>query len=473
MPVASSPSTSSLLPNGSTTMADQKIELVRALMSGDNATRRAAEQQYDAAKKAAPGELLQFLLGTACGNAAEPQTIDATVRAMAGVLARRLFVKEDVAALALPSAGAVAAARSGLLSALSTEAEAAVRSKLVHIVGALASLVDDPASQEAPSGKAVCAPWPELVPAIVNLANGGNPHIRAAALLVVANVSEYAPFLMRAGLAAIGQCLASGLNAASEDVRLPPQGYLEHSFDPENEEERNAFKALVPSMLKVLHAALDSGNEAASCEALQALIEIAEESPKLVREQIQLVAQTMATVVGAASLEDETRQLAMEFLVRLAENASGMVRKNKSFVETVLVPLAIGLIAQGTEEDFDAAEWNAAAETAEGSYADADADAEHLSRVGEEAVDRIAIALGGKAVFPALKSHAFSLMQQAADWRKQRAGLLALSLMSEGCGKVMFAEVQQIMAAVLPFFGAGHPEVRRYPGCGPTRCRLC
>ena len=455
-----------------TTISMEGMELISALMSGDNATRRAAEQQYEAAKASSPGELLQLLLKISCNgetaSAASPdqQAQLAGVQSMAAVLARRIIASEPLAAKAITTPEATFQVRSLALNALASTASDAVRGKLVHVISALASLVDDPSNTTtAPSGKPVCAPWPELVPGVATLAAdvSADAKKRAAALLVIASVSEYATFLVRSSLQAVGQVLAAGLNdASSEDVRLAAlKATSSLLLALEAAEERNAFKALVPSMLKVLHGALDGGNEAASCEALQALIEIAEEQPKLVRDHLEQVTTTMATVVSAASLEDETRQLAMEFLVRLAENAGGMVRKNKTFVETVLVPLSISLIAQGVDADFDLAAWNAAVNTVdEGQYADADRDSEHLAQVGEEAVDRIATALGGKAVFPAFKAHAMNMMQQTGDWTKQRAGLLALSLIGEGCGKAMFAQMQDVVAAVLPFVGAGHPRVR-------------
>jgi len=52
--------------------------------------------------------------------------------------------------------------------------------------------------------------------------------------------------------------------------------------------------------------------------------------------------------------------------------------------------------------------------------------------VGEEALDRLAIALGGKAMMPVL----FGIIQEwfpSDDWKKRHAALMAISQSGEGC----------------------------------------
>jgi len=79
--------------------------------------------------------------------------------------------------------------------------------------------------------------------------------------------------------------------------------------------------------------------------------------------------------------------------------------------------------------------------------------------VGEEALDRLAIALGGKAMVPVL----FEKIQQlikSPDWKQRHAALMAISQSGEGCEKQMAANLQQIVTMIVGHFRDAHPRVR-------------
>ena len=52
--------------------------------------------------------------------------------------------------------------------------------------------------------------------------------------------------------------------------------------------------------------------------------------------------------------------------------------------------------------------------------------------MGEEALDRISIALGGKTMVPVLFSK-IQEMFKSADWKQRHAALMAISQSGEGC----------------------------------------
>jgi len=65
--------------------------------------------------------------------------------------------------------------------------------------------------------------------------------------------------------------------------------------------------------------------------------------------------------------------------------------------------------------------------------------------VGEQAVDRIACALGGKTVLP----YAFSVlpgMLQHQNWTHRYAALMTISAIGEGCHKAMEKELDKIIS---------------------------
>jgi hypothetical protein len=68
----------------------------------------------------------------------------------------------------------------------------------------------------------------------------------------------------------------------------------------------------------------DNDNE----EVQKCLIDIAEISPKFLKAGLDQVTELCLGILGNADVSQSRKHLALEVLVTLAENASGMVRKN-------------------------------------------------------------------------------------------------------------------------------------------------
>lgn len=64
-------------------------------------------------------------------------------------------------------------------------------------------------------------------------------------------------------------------------------------------------------MLETLAAALNQGKELEAQEALEALIEVADNNPRFLRRQLESVLNTMVMVAEAENLEDATRNYAV------------------------------------------------------------------------------------------------------------------------------------------------------------------
>jgi hypothetical protein len=69
----------------------------------------------------------------------------------------------------------------------------------------------------------------------------------------------------------------------------------------------------------------------------------------------------------------------------------------------------------------------------------------------EQSLDRVACALGGRAVLPPAFEHIPSMLA-SYDWRARHAGLIAISSIAEGTGKVMLNELGKIVEYVSIFF---------------------
>ncbi|THU84282.1 ARM repeat-containing protein [Dendrothele bispora CBS 962.96] len=81
----------------------------------------------------------------------------------------------------------------------------------------------------------------------------------------------------------------------------------------------------------------------------------------------------------------------------------------------------------------------------------------------EQSLDRIACAMGGRAVLPPAFQYIPSMLV-SYDWRARHAGLMAIAAIGEGTGKVMVSELGKIVELVVPMFQDSHPRVR-YAAC--------
>jgi HEAT-like repeat len=84
---------------------------------------------------------------------------------------------------------------------------------------------------------------------------------------------------------------------------------------------------------------------------------------------------------------------------------------------------------------------------------------QQLSNIGATALDRLSIALGGAIV---LKNAEPVIGQYIADsdWRRRRAALLALALLGEGCGDILYKQLPTIIPAILSTANDPHARVR-------------
>ncbi|KAG2014934.1 RAN binding protein-like protein [Coprinopsis cinerea AmutBmut pab1-1] len=162
--------------------------------------------------------------------------------------------------------------------------------------------------------------------------------------------------------------------------------------------------------------------------------------------------------------EDERaglRLAALEFMVSLSEAKPSMVRKTEGWVDVIVRACLEGM--GEFDEDEELSVW-----LQEDPSTSSDADS--IPALYEQSLDRLACALGGKAVLPpAFKT--IPSMLAAYDWRVRHAGLMAIAAISEGTGKVMQNELGKIVEMVVPMFRDSHPRVR-YAACQCTG-QLC
>ncbi|XP_033637766.1 importin-5-like isoform X2 [Asterias rubens] len=211
--------------------------------------------------------------------------------------------------------------------------------------------------------------------------------------------------------------------------------------------QRN-FAYLIPSVVQVCVESVTAGDDDS---LLKSFIELEESVPKLIRPQLHTIVCLALRIIEDKNFTDSWRQLGVEMLVTLAENAPAMVRKLPQYIPHIITQM-LGLMVE-LEED---PEW------AMGDDVDDD-DADSNAVAGESALDRFACGIGGRTMLPQIKV-TIPPMLQNPDWRYRHAALMAISAVGEGCHKQMENMLGQIVESVLPFLGDQHPRVR-YAAC--------
>ncbi|KAF9578472.1 hypothetical protein BGW38_005703, partial [Lunasporangiospora selenospora] len=327
--------------------------------------------------------------------------------------------------------------KSHFLTGLSQEPNKSVRNKVCDTIAemARASTSDD-------------QPWPELLPALFECTKSPSAEHRESAFRIFTSVPN---LISGQHVDILKSVFANSLRDENLQVRLAAAKAAVSFMLDTNNATRNSMASLMPQLLEVLNALVAAGDEASLIEGLVVLIELAEHSPRLFRHVIVDVLPFMIEIVKKKDLEDRTRQSALELLLTLAECAPAMVRKVPDYTTTI-VPVALEMMTE-LEDDED---WYTTDDLDEG-----DNDENYV--IGEHAMDRLARALGGKAVLPVSFVYIPQMLANES-WTARHAALFAVSAIGEGCVRIMEAELGKIINMVLPFLRDSHPRVR-YAAC--------
>lgn len=418
--------------DGLSQAALQMHGILTRLQSTDNAARGIAESEFHAAK-VHKGLCLDAL---AC-LAAEPG-VDQVVRATAAVLLRRSASElwdgcDDVAVK-----GNV---KTRLLVGIRADGRKDLRKKLCDTI----AVIGAPLLGQSPSQ------WPELLPTLFELGRSSIAYERESSLYIFSQLADYldqsvfAPHLgtlhnaFQASLADqdIGVQIAA-LRATCSLLNL-----LDSSMCAQ-------FGDLVPLMLRPVQQTISTGDEDGARAAIELLIDVVESEPKFWKNDLPAVCSLMLGVAANANLSEENspRHMALEFLVSVAEKLASQCRKMGTFVQSVF-PVGLHMMLE-LEDDVD---WYKQED-------EDDASEYTLFDCGQESLDRIAIALGGKAVLPVAEAIIPSFLANTESWVHRHAALLAISQIGEGCQKQIEAKLGQVINLALARFGDPHPRVR-------------
>ncbi|KAF9143232.1 hypothetical protein BGX30_001008 [Mortierella sp. GBA39] len=413
------------------------IEVLAQLASSDNAVRATAEDQLDKEWMLTKPDTLLTGLAFLSRNNSDPE-----LRAFAAVVTRRVAFK------ASPNEGPTGtktvwecvqeetrdAVRTHYLAALTQETDRSVRNR-----------VCDTISELAHSTRTKQHPWPEVCPAVYACTQSKTrPDLREAGYRIM----NSSPSLLsdQSAEAAI-TLFNAGLNDTNLLVRLSAVKATVSFIQDTNHETRNAMDKTMMPMMESLAAFKKAKYEVALVEAVSALIELAERAPRLFRHIISTIPM-LIEMAEEKTLEDQTRQVMLELMITLAECSPSWFKRVPDFVARI-VPVSLEMMTELEDE----ADWYMADDQDE-------EDADTNSVIGEQAIDRLSRALGGKAILPVIFGYIPKMLANEQEWKCRHAGLMAISAMGEGCGRVMEGELTKIVHMVVPFLRDSHARVR-------------
>ncbi|GHP09304.1 hypothetical protein PPROV_000804100 [Pycnococcus provasolii] len=423
-------------------------QLVEKLMSASNEERKHAELCLEEMKRLGPEVAALHLIQTMRkGSKVE-------LRSMCAVLVRRQLCKDSKESLLSKiSPQAVAIVKQECLNAMKEEEEKSVAHKVTDTVSELAATLLGETGN--PSS------WPELLPFMFQcVQSDAAVRHQESALTIFAHLAGVMSDALRPYLGTLHGILQVSLRSETLEVRTAALRASASFILSAGDKERSGFQSLLPDMLSTLETALNKQDESAAQDALEMFIEIAEMDPRFLRGMLVQMANAMTTLARTEQLESATRQLAMEFLVTLAESrdkAPGMIRKLPDFVNNLFQSLLLFLL----DIDDDAEWYDVSGSNADGS-AGGNEDAGHGETydVGQEGFDRVALALGGAQVLPIASGLLPHLLADKSDWKKRHACMICLAQIAEGCAKVMAPQCDGCVDMCLTASVDEHPRVR-------------
>uniref|UniRef100_A0A7S0J6U6 TOG domain-containing protein n=1 Tax=Calcidiscus leptoporus TaxID=127549 RepID=A0A7S0J6U6_9EUKA len=418
----------------------QYEQLILALMSADNDVRGQAEEAYNAAK-ASPDQLLPVLIHLLSASQNEQ------VRSLCAVLLRKAVMqqlKETDGRVAGLSPEAIALVKTQLLVCVEREPQRHIQKKVCDAIGQLAiNLLNTDINA-----------WPELGPFILGATGGSNPQLHEAAFTILNTLAE---FIAEKWTQWHGQLLqvfrsSLGVNQDLQVRNAALRALASFLMELDDAKARQPFQELVPLMLQTIAAALDANAEDECRDAIEIFVELADSQIKFLKRDLEACITAMITIASNAQLEDSVRHLALEFLLTVAESAPTLARKLPDFCGRA-VPVALQMMLE--------IECDTADELREWEEEDDEEEETEINNydVGEEALDRLAIAMGGKTMMPVL-SGKIQEWFLSDNWKERHAALMAISQSGEGCAAQMAKQLEMIVKTIVTKFGDVHPRVR-------------
>lgn len=418
------------------------LQLLQGLSSADNSIRSAAEKELYTTwtAKDSVDVLLVFLADQANNGQSDE------AKSFSAVLFRRIAIRspqkiKSVTERTISSidSNALQQIRQSFLQGFIGQQSNGVRHKLADAIAELAK--DD-----------IPAKWNDLLPTLFEATKNPDSSFRESAFRIFAAN----PTLL--DLKYINEILPiyhAGFEDATDEVRIAACTAFVGFFQILPKKAWPSVQTLLPNLLNSLPRLLQNGEDTALASVLESLIDLVDLAPKLFKDMFETIIQFCTAVAKNKDLDSTARLSALELLTTFSESSPKMCKQQADYTQSIVV-ITLSLMTEVCIDDDDASEWNNADNSE-----DDDEEAEYDS--GRQALDRVALKLGGESLAAPL----FQLippMLNSNDWRERQAALMALSSAAEGCRDVLITEIPKLLDLILPLLNDQHPRVQ-YATC--------
>uniref|UniRef100_A0A6U9NR28 TOG domain-containing protein n=1 Tax=Zooxanthella nutricula TaxID=1333877 RepID=A0A6U9NR28_9DINO len=435
-------------------MANAKmVELLKALISGQNQERKQAEQLFNGAKASEPDSLVLGFLGVVGDEAC-----DEALRRQAAVLLRQLVTRATEKDFALSRMAA--ATRQQLATELLGLFERLTNPKLQQKVGEVVAKLAD-ACCDKDDQRGWLAPgqrgWPGLLQTVFRLANAaGNSNVaccESAIRLVKDLVPTFKDELSQCQQE-LGAVVQHGLANQNTKIRCCSLVLVCELVGELDKKDWAPLTATANVLTQVLQQLATDNAQDELQECLQNYLEAANLQPDFFKQQLsstmepaQLLAKFVKTRQG---LEEGVRSLALEWLVVYTERKSKWLAKSLPNFAALALECCMDFMLEVEDGDDALKEWAERMDDEEG-----EEDVDELYHNGEEAIDRIVEAMTMEASSAAL----FALVERFCQQDAWQAKLAALTAVKQTVEYVEESAHMNAMAKLL-FQHVEHPHPR-------------
>ncbi|KAL0227722.1 hypothetical protein RCL1_003865 [Eukaryota sp. TZLM3-RCL] len=300
--------------------------------------------------------------------------------------------------------------------------------------------------------------WDELLPWLLQLSQSNDGSLRELSYLCLSRVAALIFNILCSNLVFIKNSLSKALVDPVGEVRLAGVKALTSIVlaSPDIKSVKVMRELLQPVLVTIGHLveALKYSYSESTAMALESILtEIAEIVDGRASFFKPLFGEFLGGMLAIASengLNRDNRAMAMEIVVLFAEHLPKSLKTSSSNHLNRVLTLLLTLMCDITHPD----DWETS------NPGDMDVDEDSISFAAERAVDRVALAIGGKQLLPEvlpLVRHLLSLPL----WNQRVAALNCMALIGEGCAMDMEMEVlAEMVKLTLSSMNDPHPRVR-------------
>ncbi|GJJ76968.1 importin-4 [Entomortierella parvispora] len=282
--------------------------------------------------------------------------------------------------------------------------------------------------------------WPQLVPFLQKCCNSPDAGHREAGLFLMSTIFEVTDALMDdlcEPLRLFAKTIADPESLSVRTTTVVALNRMSHFINSSQTQEIKLFSDLIPSMIEVLGQCIACHDESAALKCFDAMEDLLKLIISPLAPHLKDFVEYFRLVTGNTDVEPKMRIHAISVL-------SWAVLQKSTKIEQLelLEPLIHTLLEVGTEPELE------------------DDDDDSPSKSAFSLIHTIGIHMSPIAVFTAARSDILALVS-SSETRFRKAGLMALSVLAEGCAEEMRPAIDEMLFVIISGLDDQDATVRR------------